>query len=172
MLVFLMPADVRKSIKLPPGVITAGEDVLGAYGSVRGRDRQTTENSSAAAPSLIASLGRRSTSVRRVIQGDDEREQLLNLIERKAGGPIACPVCGTTEWVVYEEDPVVILMPADRAILPSRLRGEDRPEDQAVPSPGSIAALHASCQNCGFMRLHNVDGVLSDQVIPEDEPSS
>jgi hypothetical protein len=107
-----------------------------------------------------------------VIQGDDEREQLLNLIERKAGGPIACPVCGTTEWIVYEEDPVVILMLADRAILPYRLRAEDRPEDQAVPYPGSLAALHASCQNCGFMRLHNVDGVLSDQVIPEGESSS
>jgi hypothetical protein len=107
-----------------------------------------------------------------MIQGDDEREQLHNLIERKAGGPIACPVCSTTEWIVYEENPVVIVMLADRGILPYRLRGEDRPEDDVVPYPGSIAALHASCQNCGFMRLHNVDGVLSDQVIPGGESSS
>src|SRR2546430_10494425 len=33
MLVFLMPADVRRNLMLPPGVITAGE-FLGPYGSV------------------------------------------------------------------------------------------------------------------------------------------
>ena len=36
---------------LPPGVITAGENFLGVYGSVRRRDRKTTENSAAPATS-------------------------------------------------------------------------------------------------------------------------
>src|SRR5262245_15585999 len=49
MLVFLMPADVRRSFMRPPGVVAAGVNVLGAYGSGRGRDWQTTENSSAPA---------------------------------------------------------------------------------------------------------------------------
>jgi hypothetical protein len=36
MLAFLMPADVRRSFKLPPEFVDVGENVLGAYGS--GRD--------------------------------------------------------------------------------------------------------------------------------------
>src|SRR6185503_3746782 len=38
MLVFLMPADVRRSFMRPPGVVAAGE----LDGSVRARDRQIT----------------------------------------------------------------------------------------------------------------------------------
>ena len=53
MLGFLMPADVRRSLMLPPGVSTAGE-LLGLYGSVRGRDWRITENSSA--PALPSSV--------------------------------------------------------------------------------------------------------------------
>jgi hypothetical protein len=38
MLAFLMPADVRRSFKLPPEFGDVGENVLGDYGSVLGRD--------------------------------------------------------------------------------------------------------------------------------------
>jgi hypothetical protein len=38
MLAFLMPADVRRSFKLPPEFVDVGENVLGAYGSGRDRD--------------------------------------------------------------------------------------------------------------------------------------
>src|SRR2546429_505713 len=55
MLAFLMPADVRRNLKLPPGVITADENLLGAYGCLRGRDWQTTQNSSAPARSSVTS---------------------------------------------------------------------------------------------------------------------
>jgi len=44
-----MPADVRRNFMPPPGVVVAGVNVLAAYGSLHGRDRQTTENSSAPA---------------------------------------------------------------------------------------------------------------------------
>jgi hypothetical protein len=54
----LMPADERRSFMLPPESLLQGENLPGAYGSVRGRDRQTTENSSAPARS---SLGASST---------------------------------------------------------------------------------------------------------------
>src|SRR6266545_4838003 len=47
MLAFLIPAEVRRSFIVPPEVITAGGNVLGAYGSLRARDWQTTKNSSA-----------------------------------------------------------------------------------------------------------------------------
>src|SRR6266511_2677816 len=47
MLAFLIPAEVRRSFIVPPEVIAAGGNVLGAYGSVRARDWQTTENSPA-----------------------------------------------------------------------------------------------------------------------------
>src|SRR5439155_25721058 len=36
MLAFLMPADVRRNLIQPPGVITADENFLGAYGCLRG----------------------------------------------------------------------------------------------------------------------------------------
>src|SRR3954454_9406832 len=49
MLAFLIPAEVRRSFIVPPEVITAG-----AYGSVRARDWQTTENSSALTRSSLA----------------------------------------------------------------------------------------------------------------------
>src|SRR5919197_2145102 len=55
MLGFLTPPDVRRSFTLPPGVIAAGENVLGAYGSVRGPDWQASENSSAPAGSSLPS---------------------------------------------------------------------------------------------------------------------
>src|SRR6266508_2459524 len=57
MLAFLIPAEVRRSFIVPPEVITAGGNVLGAYGSVRARDWQTTENSSAPTRSSLASSG-------------------------------------------------------------------------------------------------------------------
>jgi hypothetical protein len=50
MLVFLMPAEVRRSFMVPPGVITAAETSLGALRSVRGRDWQATEDSSLLPP--------------------------------------------------------------------------------------------------------------------------
>src|SRR4029079_10713104 len=53
MLVFLMPADVRRSFMRPPGVVAAGE----LDGSVRARDRQITRNSSATGRSGLAALG-------------------------------------------------------------------------------------------------------------------
>src|SRR5690242_1844195 len=46
MLAFLMPADVRRSFKLRSEFVDAGENVLGDYGSARGRDWQASENSS------------------------------------------------------------------------------------------------------------------------------
>src|SRR6266498_89795 len=52
MLAFLIPAEVRRSFIVPPEVITAG-----AYGSVRARDWQTTENSSAPTKSSLALQG-------------------------------------------------------------------------------------------------------------------
>jgi hypothetical protein len=55
MLAFLMPADVRRNLILPPGVITADENFLGAYGCLRGRDWQTAQNSSALARSSLTS---------------------------------------------------------------------------------------------------------------------
>src|SRR5262245_2333819 len=57
MLAFLMPAEVRRSLMLPPGSLQT-RNRLGAYGSVRGRDLQTTENSSA--PSRNSSWWQRS----------------------------------------------------------------------------------------------------------------
>src|ERR671911_2475936 len=56
MLAFLMPADVRRSFKLPPEFVDIGENVLGAYGSVRRGDWQTTENSSAPVATGCAAL--------------------------------------------------------------------------------------------------------------------
>src|SRR5918994_4796483 len=50
MLAFLMPADVRRSLILPPRSLL-GSELAARYGSVRGRDRSTTENSSAQARS-------------------------------------------------------------------------------------------------------------------------
>src|SRR5436190_18254104 len=44
-----MPPCKPCGFMLPPGVSTADENVLGAYGSVRGRDRRTTQKSSALA---------------------------------------------------------------------------------------------------------------------------
>src|SRR3954454_4627536 len=37
MLAFLMPADVRRSFKLPPEIRDVGENARGAYGSARGK---------------------------------------------------------------------------------------------------------------------------------------
>src|SRR3954466_15155849 len=51
MLVFVTPPDVRRSFKLPPEGVDVGENVLGAYRSVRGRDWQAGENSSVRARS-------------------------------------------------------------------------------------------------------------------------
>jgi hypothetical protein len=59
MLGFLMPADVRRSFKLPPIFVDVGENVLSPYGSERGKDRRRTENSSAPARSSL--LARRAT---------------------------------------------------------------------------------------------------------------
>ena len=61
MLAFLMPADVSRRFKLPPEFVGVGENVLGAYGSVRGRDGLAGENSSvrpAEAADWQALLGR------------------------------------------------------------------------------------------------------------------
>src|SRR4029453_4316939 len=41
MLGLLMPEEVRRSFMRPPGVAAAGENALGAYVSVRGRNWQT-----------------------------------------------------------------------------------------------------------------------------------
>src|SRR6476661_7744101 len=57
MLVFVTPPDVSRSFKLPPEVVDVGENVLGAYGSVRARDWQTGENSSVPASSSVTSSG-------------------------------------------------------------------------------------------------------------------
>ena len=57
MLVLLMPPEVRRNLMLPPGVTTAGESFLGLYGSVRGRDWRTTENSSAPTRSSLTFSG-------------------------------------------------------------------------------------------------------------------
>src|SRR3954454_22311858 len=57
MLGFLMPADVRRNFMPPPGVVVAGVNVLAAYGSARGGDRQTNENSSAPARTSLMSSG-------------------------------------------------------------------------------------------------------------------
>src|SRR3954452_13201894 len=55
MLVFVTPPDVRRSFKLPPEGVDVGENVLGAYRSVRGRDWQAGENSSGPARSSVLS---------------------------------------------------------------------------------------------------------------------
>ena len=55
MLVLVTPPDVRRSFKLPPEFVDVGEDVLGAYGPVRGRDWQASENSSVPARSGVTS---------------------------------------------------------------------------------------------------------------------
>jgi hypothetical protein len=52
----LVPEEVRRGFMLPPGV-TACENVLRAYGSLRGRDWQTTENSSAPARASLTASG-------------------------------------------------------------------------------------------------------------------
>src|SRR5829696_9653774 len=57
MLGFLTPADVRRSFMRPPGVVAAGRELLVAYGSVRGGDWPTTENSSAPVKSSLTSSG-------------------------------------------------------------------------------------------------------------------
>src|SRR4051795_4914338 len=57
MLAFLMPAEVRRSFKLPPECVDVGENVLGAYGSVRGRDWQAAENSLVPAKSSVVFRG-------------------------------------------------------------------------------------------------------------------
>src|SRR6185436_3777416 len=51
MLVFVTPPDVRRSFKLPPECVDVGGTALRAYRSVRGRDWQASENSSAPASS-------------------------------------------------------------------------------------------------------------------------
>src|SRR6476661_6807133 len=57
MLVFVTPPDVSRSFKLPPEFVDVGENVLGAYGSVRARDCQAGENSSVAARCSVTSSG-------------------------------------------------------------------------------------------------------------------
>src|SRR3954447_2636513 len=57
MLAFLMPAEVRRSFKLRPECVHVGENVLGAYGSVRGRDWQATESSLVPAKSSVVFRG-------------------------------------------------------------------------------------------------------------------
>src|SRR6266700_1324093 len=43
MLALLMPLDVRRNLMLPPGVVAAGENFVGAYEPVHSRDWQTTK---------------------------------------------------------------------------------------------------------------------------------
>src|SRR3954447_22511069 len=57
MLAFLMPADVRRSFKLPPECVDVGENVLAAYESVRGRDWHATENPLVPAKSTVLVRG-------------------------------------------------------------------------------------------------------------------
>src|SRR3954462_8209077 len=56
MLVFVTPPDVRRSFKLPPEGVDVGENVLGAYRSVRGRDWQAGKGDETMMSSIAGEL--------------------------------------------------------------------------------------------------------------------
>src|SRR5206468_3133954 len=57
MLGLLMPEEQRRNLTMPPVSFAAGETSPCAYRSVRGRDWQTTENSSASARFSLTASG-------------------------------------------------------------------------------------------------------------------
>ena len=63
MLGFLMPADVSKSFMWPPRSRLSTANVLYACTSVRSRDAQSTENSSASVRSSLHSFRRHSETL-------------------------------------------------------------------------------------------------------------
>ena len=70
MLGFLMPADVSKSFMRPPGVVSCTANVPYECRSVRSRDAQSTENSSASVRSSLHFFRRHSEHWRTRLKDD------------------------------------------------------------------------------------------------------
>jgi len=82
-------------------------------------------------------------------------DDLHRKIEQVAGKEwISCPICGNQDWLVDVDAPMTFLMLGSAPDLEASLSGEDPPAE--TESLGSHHFVHATCERCGFVRLHDV----------------
>lgn len=83
-------------------------------------------------------------------------EELQAKIAESVGGAIKCPICGQEVWTSYKDTVLTTLASSHDAF---RRANED--DDDSLPREGdhwSVFAVGASCENCGFLRMHAVGG--------------
>jgi predicted nucleic-acid-binding Zn-ribbon protein len=88
-------------------------------------------------------------------------DDLHSKIEQSTGKEwISCPICGNQDWLVWPETPMTYLPLASARALDLSIEGSG-PEEEDYP--GSSHFVQATCERCGFLRLHDIHVVLADQ---------
>ncbi len=91
-----------------------------------------------------------------MVAGESTTAQLHDRVAERAGGKINCPICGNRDWVEWD-DSVVTLIVSSQAHWQ---HSQDDNADEREPRDddyGSVPAIGAFCERCGFIRLHAVN---------------
>jgi hypothetical protein len=89
-------------------------------------------------------------------------DDLHSKLEQATGkDAISCPICGNQTWFVDQDAPMMYLPLASAHALDLSIQGKE-PEEEDYP--GSHHFLHAVCDRCGFLRLHDIHVLLGDET--------
>jgi uncharacterized Zn finger protein (UPF0148 family) len=87
---------------------------------------------------------------------DSKTSQLHDRVAERAGGKINCPICGNRGWVEWDDSVVTLTVSSQ---VHWRQTEEDNPDQSEARDDdyGSVPAIGAFCERCGFIRLHAVN---------------
>jgi hypothetical protein len=91
-----------------------------------------------------------------VMTEGSETSLLHDRVAERAGGKISCPICGNRDWVEWDDSVVTLMVSSQRYWQQSQDESADEPEVRDDDS-GSVPAIGAFCERCGFIRLHAVN---------------
>ena len=87
---------------------------------------------------------------------DSETAKLHSRVAERAGGKVSCPICGNRDWVEWDDSVVTLTVSSQLFWQQAQNNRADDPEVRD-DDYGSVPAIGAFCERCGFIRLHAVN---------------
>jgi hypothetical protein len=87
---------------------------------------------------------------------NSEISKLHDGVAERAGGKITCPICGNRDWVEWDDSVVTLTVSSQLFWQQAQDNSTDDPEVRD-DDYGSVPAIGAFCERCGFIRLHAVN---------------
>jgi len=87
---------------------------------------------------------------------DSETSRLHDRVAERAGGKIVCPICESRDWVEWDDSVVTLTVSSQLFWQQSQQESTDE-STLGDDDYGSVPAIGAFCERCGFIRLHAVN---------------